>query len=334
MSQTNPQHFLEMALAHAASGNPCALAVVVRASGSTPQKPGAKALFEKAGPIHGTLGGGCLEAESRQRALEAIEKGGAFAFDLNLDDDYGWDDGLICGGKVRVMVISDLSQCVQAFEGALASLKRRETGALQYRLAPTVTVEWISCTASNPQEWREIDGGEIFSEFLAPQPSLLIAGGGHVGQAVARLAHWAGFDVTVVDDRPAFADPALYPQGVHTRCGDIPTEVARFAKDENTYIVIVTRGHRHDGVVLKECIHAPAAYLGMIGSKRKVHIIRKGFIEEGIAAPETFDRVRSPMGLDIGSVTVEEIAVSIVAELVAVRRGRLGSVQPMAVFAK
>jgi xanthine dehydrogenase accessory factor len=149
---------------------------------------------------------------------------------------------------------------------------------------------------------------------------LLIVGGGHIGQALARQAILVGFDVVVLDDRPEFTDPALFPEGVATRCGDIREEVEASAIGRDTYIVIVTRGHKHDAEALEACIHAPAAYIGMIGSKRKVALMRQDFIESGLAGEEEFGRVFAPVGLDIGAVTVPEIAASIVAQLIEVRR--------------
>jgi xanthine dehydrogenase accessory factor len=157
---------------------------------------------------------------------------------------------------------------------------------------------------------------------------LLIVGGGHVGQAVALQASLIGFDVVVIDDRPEFADPALFPEGVTTLCGDIEKEVADFPVADDTYIVVVTRGHKHDAEALQACIHSPAAYIGMIGSRRKVALIRKSFIESGLATEEELDRVFAPIGLDIGSVTVPEIATSIAAQLIAVRRKGYGCPTP------
>ncbi|GMU91022.1 MAG: hypothetical protein AMXMBFR4_00800 [Candidatus Hydrogenedentota bacterium] len=340
-------------------GKTFALATVIRASGSTPQKTGARAIFEPGGAIHGTLGGGCLEAESRRRALRALDDKRPLLFDLNLDDDYGWDDGLICGGKVRVFIEPDAGKHRAAFQAAATALERGRRGVLVTRIVAAenfVQVTWLAedviathrsfpggdvlmkcLNESKPALHLEKDSAEhtlaeVYVEPVEPSPVLLIAGGGHVGQAVARLGAWLGFDVVVIDDRPAFTRSELYPEQVRTICGDIPREVAAFPITPSTYIVIVTRGHRHDGVVLKECIHSDAAYLGMIGSKRKAHMIRKGLIEDGFAAESDFDRVKSPIGLDIGALTIEEIAVSIVSELVAVRRKRSGAAEPLSVY--
>ena len=141
-----------------------------------------------------------------------------------------------------------------------------------------------------------------------------------MGQALARQAVLIGFDVTVIDDRPEFANPARFPKGATTLCGDIAETVSDFPICKDTYVVIVTRAHKHDAEALTACIHAPAAYIGMIGSKRKVGLIRKNVVESGVATEEKLNRVFAPIGLDIGAVTVPEIAASIVAQLTAVRR--------------
>lgn len=333
---------------------PFAFAAVVTATGSTPQKAGAKAIFEPSGAIYGTLGGGCLEAESRRRALDALDSGTPLLFDLNLNDDYGWDDGLICGGNVRVFIDPAPAKNRAAYERAATLIRDGRRGVL------IVLAEGNEDHVGDVECWEEgapappaaglsgeqlhvcldkartqlVSGseGSYYLEPIERTPTLLIAGGGHVGQATAKLASWLGFEVTVIDDRPAFTQASLYSEGVRTICGDIPKAVAEFPINSTTYILIVTRGHRHDGVVLKECIHSTAAYIGMIGSRRKVHIIRQGFLEEGIATEQDFQRVHAPVGLDIGALSVEEIATSIAAELIAVRRKKTGIVKPMAEF--
>jgi xanthine dehydrogenase accessory factor len=161
---------------------------------------------------------------------------------------------------------------------------------------------------------------EAFVDPVIPRPLLLIAGGGHVGQALAAQAITIGFDVTVLDDRPEFADPALFPPAVQTRCGPVAQLLGDEPLTDDTYVVIVTRGHRHDAEALAACIHRRLAYLGMIGSRRKVALLEKHFLEHGLATEEEFARVFAPIGLAIGAETVAEIAVSIAAQLIAVRR--------------
>jgi xanthine dehydrogenase accessory factor len=163
-------------------------------------------------------------------------------------------------------------------------------------------------------------------EPILPAPLLVIVGGGHVGQALAALARFAGFDILVLDDRAEFAAEAIFPPGTALRCGDIAKELSALPLGGDAYVVVVTRGHQHDQAALAACIRKPAAYIGMIGSKRKVAMIRKSLFDSGLASEEELGRLHAPIGLAIGAQTVPEIAVSIVAELISVlRKGEGGA---------
>jgi xanthine dehydrogenase accessory factor len=159
---------------------------------------------------------------------------------------------------------------------------------------------------------------EIFVEPILPQPILYLFGGGHVAMAVAKAASAAGFAVGVVDDREAFANPQRFPaaQEVFTNYDDA---FKKLQPNASTYLVIVTRGHKEDMRVLAWAVRTDARYIGMIGSKRKVISVYKALEQEGYKAEE-FERIYAPMGLEIGALSPEEIAISIVAELIAVRR--------------
>ena len=159
---------------------------------------------------------------------------------------------------------------------------------------------------------------EIFVEPILPQPMLYVFGGGHVSMALAKAAHTAGFAVGVVDDRESFANLQRFPmaQEVFTSYSDA---FEKIHPNVSTYLVIVTRGHKEDMRVLAWAARTAARYVGMIGSKRKVLSVYKALQQEGYK-PEEFERVYAPMGLEIGALSPEEIAISIVAELIAVRR--------------
>jgi xanthine dehydrogenase accessory factor len=163
------------------------------------------------------------------------------------------------------------------------------------------------------------EGRSIFLESIDVVPRLVLFGGGHVSREVARVAKGAGFRVVVVDDRPAFANPERHPEADETLVMPFEGAVARLGVDRWTYLVAVTRGHAHDEVVIREAAGSPAAYIGMIGSRRKVALMRKKLEAEGVDTGE-LDRLSAPIGLDIGADAPGEIAVSIVAELIAVRR--------------
>jgi len=325
---------------------PFVLATLVRSIGSTPQKTGAHAIFEPTGQVFGTLGGGCLEAEARKRALDALDDGEASLFHVKLDDISGWDDGLICGGQATILVQPNPSNALPALQSLIKAADRGASGALQTIITRNQGIicetKWLPETFSPDHESESSteaiqgvmqkeasallgdpanDCEELrFIEPYVPRPELVVAGAGHVGKAVAQLASMMGFSVTVIDDRSEFANRENIPWADEVICGDIPKSIANRPINHRTYVVIVTRGHQHDGASLAACIRQPAAFIGMIGSRRKSLLIRKSLAEKGLASQEEVDRVICPIGLDIGSVTVNEIALSIVSQLVTHRR--------------
>jgi xanthine dehydrogenase accessory factor len=161
---------------------------------------------------------------------------------------------------------------------------------------------------------------EIFIEPVVPPALLYIFGAGHVAFELFRAALNAGFDCVIADDRETYANSERFPNARQVIAKDFETTFAELAPSESSYIVICTRGHRDDMRVLRWAVQTPARYVGMVGSKRKAITVFRELTREGIN-PALFDRVHSPVGLDIGAVTPEEIAVSIVAELIASRRG-------------
>jgi xanthine dehydrogenase accessory factor len=160
---------------------------------------------------------------------------------------------------------------------------------------------------------------DIFIEPILPPALLYIFGAGHVAHNLSKIAANSGFDVTVIDDREAYANRERFPQAEEVIAEDFDKATARLSPSESSYIVIVTRGHRDDMRVLRWAVQTPARYIGMIGSKRKTISIFRELTKEGIPA-KLFERVHAPVGLDIGAVTPEEIAVAITAELIAIRR--------------
>jgi len=160
---------------------------------------------------------------------------------------------------------------------------------------------------------------EIFIEPVLPPALLYIFGAGHVSASLYKVSQNAGFDVVVIDDRPAYANRERFPEAKEVIAEDFEQAMARLSLVEASYIVIATRGHRDDMRVLRWAVQTPARYVGMIGSKRKAISIFRELTQEGLA-PQLFERVHSPIGLDIGALTPEEIAVAITAELIAVRR--------------
>lgn len=160
---------------------------------------------------------------------------------------------------------------------------------------------------------------EIFIEPVLPTPLLYIFGAGHVGHELSKAATRAGFDAIVIDDRDAYANKERFPEAAQVIAEDFDQALARLTPNQSSYIVIVTRGHRDDMRVLRRAVQTQAKYIGMIGSKRKAITVFRELVKEGLK-PELFERVYSPVGLDIGAITPEEIAIAITAELISIRR--------------
>jgi xanthine dehydrogenase accessory factor len=160
---------------------------------------------------------------------------------------------------------------------------------------------------------------EVFIEPVLPLPRAFIFGAGHLSKSLSKVANLAGFATVIVDDRESFANSERFPEAEAVHAGEYEQVVPTLSINETSYIVIVTRGHRDDMRVLKLAIATPARYIAMIGSKRKVLNVVRELGKEGIPR-EAFDRLHAPMGLNIGAISPEEIAVSVAAEMIAVRR--------------
>ena len=174
------------------------------------------------------------------------------------------------------------------------------------------------------QETGLVCGGqmEVFIEPLEPSPEVYVFGAGHIGYFVAKMAHEVGFKVHVIDDREKFANTERFNAGIDVVVDHIPTWIETHQLPPTTYAVIVTRGHTHDLDALRALTASPLRYLGLIGSRAKVKRIYDALIEEGLS-PDALQAVHAPIGLDIGAITPQEIAVSILAELIAVKHGKI-----------
>ncbi len=325
-------------------GRPVVYTALVETRGSTPQKAGATMLVHADGSQVGTLGGGCVEAEVKRRALALLNSGRAQLATFQLDHDYGWDDGLICGGRMKMLIdplrpgddgsyVETFSALVEGGRGGTEAIvidaeaagapeaarflfDRNGTLAAARGAAAMLRLhEHLVPVTERPQPY--IAHGVSYLPFL-PRCRLIIVGGGHVGLKVAELAQQVDFDVWVVDDREDYCNPQRFPGAQRLLCGSIEDVVANLEVDSDTFCIIVTRGHNHDETALFHLAEKPARYLGMIGSKRKIRLIFDDLRREGIS-DAALQRVHAPLGFDIGSQTVPEIAVSIVAELIAHR---------------
>ena len=352
----------------ARSGRPVCYTALVETRGSTPQKAGAAMLVFPDGSQVGTLGGGCVEAEVKRRALQLLTEGSTELLTFQLDSDYGWDDGLICGGRMKMLVdpvrpgtdatyyrvlLDTISAGRGVTEAVVIDAEKSGGGAdgdrwlldengsvLAARCAGTGTVAVGSVsnvlTDADPlptsvqSNLKPLDdrprpyiaAGVSYLPYLKCC-RLVIVGAGHVGQRVAELATDVGFDVWVVDDRQEYCNPERFPRARRLIVDAFDTALSGLQIDSSTYCIIVTRGHNHDEQALFHLAETKARYVGMIGSRRKIRLIFDDLLRDGISR-EALTRVYAPLGFDIGSQTVPEIAVSIVAELVAHRNlGRL-----------
>jgi len=332
--------------------NPAALATIIEARGSTPQTEGASALFSREGLVCGTIGGGVVEAGVQRKALNAIKQKKSSLLTLNLAHGASEENEAICGGRLRILLEAQPEKNAPAFRALGQSLKRRKPGVLATFIrkggpkkslgidrlwtGPDVLSKDLSGTLFSGFEGEirtailekrprlvYLKTGMLYLEPHFPLPQLVIAGAGHIGQAVAHLGKLLDFEVIVIDDRPEYACRERFPSADRIIVSDIGEAVGRFPVSSDTYIVIVTRGHARDEEALRACLKRQAGYIGMIGSRRKAGLMRKKFLGRGWAAPAEFDKVHSPIGININSETVQEIAVSIAAELVSVRSRKL-----------
>jgi xanthine dehydrogenase accessory factor len=322
---------------------------VIETKGSTPQKAGAYMTVADDGRQWGTLGGGCVENEVKTQSVLTLAAGHCRINAYVLDHDYAWADGLICGG--RMVIVSEHVTDAGFADYARAWVRLDEAGfgfreaivqkpddmpnvanakvgqrflidacgklvAAWPELPPTALVERTRSAAVT--SFRPItDRGLSIIQWPA-RIQLVIVGAGHVGQAVAELAARADFEVAVVDDRAQFANAERFPTANSFHIGPFDETLSSFEITPRTYALIVTRGHGHDQEALGLLAETPAAYVGLIGSRRKIKMIAEALREQGVAE-DALARVRAPIGLPIGSQTVFEIAVSVVAELIAWR---------------
>ncbi len=319
---------------------------VIETRGSTPQKAGALMIVDPNGGQAGTLGGGCVEAEVKQKAIRRIGQAGAELHTFLLDHDYAWADGLICGGKMVIVTeavrgpgpltyFRSIQKLLDAGDGFTEALvvnpERLGGGAVGTRYLFGPAGDFVAGWPTGPLPHGLAEGLVPPSErprpsvrdgvaFLPtpPRARLVIVGAGHVGQAVAALAAQVDFDVWVVDDRHQYANAERFPAAQRLIVGPFDEVLPVLGITPHTYTLIVTRGHGHDQEALFHLAPTKAPYVGLIGSRRKIKLIFASLREAGV--PEAaLARVAAPVGLDIGSQTVAEIAVSIVAELIARR---------------
>jgi xanthine dehydrogenase accessory factor len=336
------------------------LATVIATSGSTPASSLSKMLVKRSGSVSvGTVGGGSMEHEVAEEAKRLFPLGIAKILTFHLKEDELMQ-GLICGGNLDVLIepigreqlplfqqVNTLNEKGQdCFWGTII----QTDGTVKERRVFNSTEEaneWIDVLS---KEWKNtntdptnpafdpgthelqyrtghqneikrirLPHGELIIEPVLCTPDLFIFGGGHIGKALCALASDCGFRVVVIDDREQYAQPARFPKAAQILAMDFLRAFDHISVKSSSYIVIATHGHRPDEEILERSLRSTAGYIGMIGSRRKIATIYERLQKRGVSQRQ-MERVYAPIGVELGAVTPEEIAVSIVAQLIRVHR--------------
>lgn len=318
------------------------IATIVAHQGSTPRSTGTKMLVFPDGRTAGTIGGGVLEAKVIERSLVRLSqlKGELQSYQFTGKDVASMD--MICGGEVLVLITCvpksdseffNVQQTILTWEEKAQNFVEiiglQDNGDCLYggkNLSTSEEIGWLPQTPDVSIEaktkFMTISGVSVFLEYHEPQTTAYIFGAGHVGQSIALFAKPVGFLVVVIDDREEFANPDRFPQADEIIVTSSITDIFRERKFKTTdYIVIVTRGHLQDYQVLEQALQTDAGYIGMIGSRRKNNLIFQSLREKGLPE-EKLQQVHAPIGLPIGAETPEEIAISILAEMIQHRANR------------
>jgi xanthine dehydrogenase accessory factor len=330
-----------------------ALATLVIRRGSAPGALGSKMLVGQDGTSLGSIGGGCVEADVWQAAMTALKTGVSEMISFRLSGQEAAESGLICGGAIEVLVEPLEVRHLAVYQAAASACERGERGVLGTVLPthPLSGTKFFLADGGKPvcevsiDAWAaaatdglataggdsvrvvcsdaEDDGQRLLLEFLARPTTLIVLGAGHLSREIVPLAKRVHFRVVVVDDRPVFANQANFPDADEVIVAEFADIFARLSVDAQTFVLIVTRGHLHDELLLEHALGSSAGYVGMIGSKAKIGRIYSR-LRAGGTTDERLAFVHAPVGLSIGARLPEEIAVSVVAELISVRNGTRG----------
>jgi xanthine dehydrogenase accessory factor len=331
------QHILDRLIGTLEQGQSAALCAIVRNLGSAPRTSGARMLVLADGTVAGSIGGGAVEGACQAKARSLLHGGSAFAelnFELNAAS--AAEAGMICGGSVSILLHRVEPESLALLHRMRSEYLRGKRPLLLTLLPHGDMLPRLVLLGSEeddevPAELRaEIlrksrrapfialhQGREVFVEPLVHPGRVHLAGAGHVALATARIAAFVGFEVVVMDDRQEFANIERYPEASKVRVLD---SFADCIEDlgQGDYVIIVTRGHLHDREVLAQALRTDAGYIGMIGSRRKRAAVYDSLRQDGFTDAD-LARVHCPIGLAIGADTPEEIALSIMAELIQVR---------------
>lgn len=293
------------------------VATVIHTRGSVPREVGAKMLVD-GGSTFFTIGGGAGEAKVIHAAREVLATGEKQPIAIDLSGSPQRETQGVCGGLMQVWL--ERWQGKAAIELAQQILTYLETGQSPYLVTPLEQTRSPYVTVSQPSD------AKAFIEQLHPPPTLLIVGAGHCGIQLAKVADLIGFQVVVQDDRPQWANEHYYPQATRIFTGAIADTMIHLEAHTQLFAALVTRGYLYDLEALKVLLQrqTPCQYIGMIGSQKRVYQVFQALEQAGIPTSQ-LNTLYAPIGLDIGALTPEEIAISISAELILVRRGGTGS---------
>lgn len=298
------------------------LAHLIERHGSVPQSVGACMLVRDDGQIFGTIGGGRLEHQCIEscKKLMAGDETALFEFDMN--HVYSRNAGPICGGSLKIFLNGRINNQHERIKEIIAHSRKNSL----FYVGVNTDVEsmdsgQIVFKSDKPSEAEE----DMFWQEVGASTKMYVVGAGHCGLAIAELAHWLGFETHLIDERALNASDVSFIRFV----GKFSDFLQTHPIDSNTAIVLVNKGHKDDAEDLEKCIHSDAGYIGMIGSVRKTRLLKNHFLEEEITSPESWDRIYSPIGLDIAAIEVKEIALSVVTEIVAVLNGKSPDQKPL-----
>ena len=343
------RELLEFICSELEAGRPVACAVIVSASGSTPRGTGSRMAVATDARTCGSVGGGPGEAAAMRAAINLHNERAPKLLHIQLDSREAAAEGMICGGSLVLLVeyLEAGPDNTALFRSLLAAWQAGANGGRGRMLLTAFRADGahaaVLARATEPESLPKMlpedlrnevllrsgktrlpfaesrDGFHVLVEPMCPVGTVYLAGAGHVGRTTAELAVFAGFPAVVLDDRPAFLQPERFPAACQLRTAPgYDGCFAGFPVNRESLIVIVTRGHAHDKTVLGQALETPAGYIGMIGSRRKRDAIYERLRGEGVSQA-ALDRVHCPIGLDIGADTPEELAVSIVGELISHR---------------
>ncbi len=307
---------LAQTLAHEA----VVLATVARVKGSVPREVGAKMWVRADGRIVGTIGGGAGEAKVQAQALEVLRSGEKQWVEVDLCAAPNRVTQGVCGGLMQVWLERWAGSAALALARQIQTrLAAGGSGTLVTPFGADLNPYWLDALDRSPETAIRVYAEALVEPLFAP-PTLLIVGAGHVAVALAQVAKLAGFQIVVVDERPEFACRERFPDQTTILAQPIASALATWPWPASLYVALVTRSYQHDLAALRLVLPRPTQYIGMIGSATRVHKVCQILLQENPMA-DFGSRLYAPIGLAIGALTPEEIAVSIGAELIKVRRG-------------